>query len=46
MKGVCLCVCVCAYGMLKGFLLCVLSMFFNNVGRRAKGKFTFLGKEG
>lgn len=38
---------VCVHiGMLKDFLLCVPSMFFNGVGRRAKGKFIFLGKEG
>ena len=47
----CVYVCACAFvcvriGMLKDFLLCVLSVFFNNVGRRAKGKLIFLGKEG
>jgi len=40
---VCLCVC---RGTLKDFLLCVSSVFFNSVGRRAKGKLIFLGKEG
>lgn len=43
----CACVFVCVHiGMLKDFLLCVPPVFFNSVGRRAKAKLVFLGKEG
>lgn len=41
----CAFVCVCI-GMLKDFLLCVPSTFYNHLGRSAKGQLIFLGKEG